>query len=177
MTLSRFLRDYLYIPLGGSRQGTARYVNATLITMGLCGLWHGAGLTFVVWGLAAWRRADRLPVLGAKRPPARYASRLDPDHADRHRGLGALPCARFRYGGRDACRHGGRERYRPGEVTWPAVLAAAAAVSIIGPTTKEFVEEWLRPLPVYGVAFALAAVLVVLEVGQGQPKSFIYFQF
>ena len=51
MTLSRFLRDYLYIPLGGSRNGFATYLKATLITMGLCGLWHGAGFTFVVWGL------------------------------------------------------------------------------------------------------------------------------
>jgi hypothetical protein len=64
-----------------------------------------------------------------------------------------------------------------GETEWPAMLAVAAAVSILGPSTKEFVEEWLKPLPVYGVAFALAAVMVVLEVGQGQPKSFIYFQF
>jgi alginate O-acetyltransferase complex protein AlgI len=51
ITLSNFLRDYLYIPFGGSRNGVARYVFATLATMGLCGLWHGAGWTFVVWGL------------------------------------------------------------------------------------------------------------------------------
>lgn len=51
MTLSRFLRDYLYIPLGGNRRGTSRrYVNL-LLTMLLGGLWHGAGWTFVVWGL------------------------------------------------------------------------------------------------------------------------------
>ena len=50
MTLSRFLRDYLYIPLGGSRNGPVRrYVNL-MITMLLGGLWHGAGWTFVVWG-------------------------------------------------------------------------------------------------------------------------------
>jgi alginate O-acetyltransferase complex protein AlgI len=50
MTLSRFLRDYLYIPLGGSRKGgVRRYVNL-LITMVLGGLWHGAGATFVIWG-------------------------------------------------------------------------------------------------------------------------------
>src|SRR5947199_5801047 len=51
ISLSNFLRDYLYIPLGGSRHGVARYMLATLITMGLCGLWHGAGWTYVVWGL------------------------------------------------------------------------------------------------------------------------------
>ena len=51
ITLSRFLRDYLYIPLGGNRHGkTRRYVNL-LLTMGIGGLWHGAAWTFVVWGL------------------------------------------------------------------------------------------------------------------------------
>jgi len=50
MTLSRFLRDYLYIPLGGSRHGKSRrYVNL-MATMLLGGLWHGAGWTFVIWG-------------------------------------------------------------------------------------------------------------------------------
>jgi len=50
MTLSQFLRDYLYIPLGGNRHGAAlRYVNL-MITMLLGGLWHGAAWTFVVWG-------------------------------------------------------------------------------------------------------------------------------
>lgn len=50
MTLSRFLRDYLYIPLGGNRKGPVRrYVNL-MTTMLLGGLWHGAGWTFVLWG-------------------------------------------------------------------------------------------------------------------------------
>ncbi len=50
MTLSRFLRDYLYIPLGGNRLGpTRRHVNLFL-TMLIGGLWHGAGWTFVIWG-------------------------------------------------------------------------------------------------------------------------------
>src|ERR1700687_2480628 len=50
ITLSRFLRDYLYIPLGGNRLGEQRrYVNL-LVTMLLGGLWHGAGWNFLVWG-------------------------------------------------------------------------------------------------------------------------------
>jgi alginate O-acetyltransferase complex protein AlgI len=50
MTLSRFLRDYLYIPLGGNRRGEPRrYVNL-MVTMLLGGLWHGASWNFVVWG-------------------------------------------------------------------------------------------------------------------------------
>jgi alginate O-acetyltransferase complex protein AlgI len=50
MTLSRFLRDYLYIPLGGNRHGPARRYASVMITMVLGGLWHGAGWTFVLWG-------------------------------------------------------------------------------------------------------------------------------
>jgi alginate O-acetyltransferase complex protein AlgI len=50
MTLSQFLRDYLYIPLGGNRNGKImRYVNL-MVTMLLGGLWHGANWTFVMWG-------------------------------------------------------------------------------------------------------------------------------
>ncbi|MET0322604.1 MAG: MBOAT family protein [Duganella sp.] len=50
MTLSRFLRDYLYVPLGGNRSGPARRYRNLMATMLLGGLWHGAGWTFVVWG-------------------------------------------------------------------------------------------------------------------------------
>jgi len=50
MTLSRFLRDYLYFPLGGSRKGNVRtYVNI-LIVFFICGLWHGASWMFIIWG-------------------------------------------------------------------------------------------------------------------------------
>ncbi len=50
MTLSRFLRDYLYIPMGGSRHGPARRQFNLMMTMLLGGLWHGASWNFVVWG-------------------------------------------------------------------------------------------------------------------------------
>ena len=65
MTLSRFLREYLYIPLGGNRRGEWRTTGAILATFLLGGLWHGAAWTFVVWGalhgcalvcLRAWER-------------------------------------------------------------------------------------------------------------------------
>src|SRR3954454_4623965 len=87
MTLSRFLRDYLYIPLGGNRHGvTRRYANLA-ITMLLGGLWHGAGWTFIVWGglhgllLAVnhgWRslRATLGADLARSTAPGRFASRL-----------------------------------------------------------------------------------------------------
>jgi alginate O-acetyltransferase complex protein AlgI len=50
MTLSRFLRDYLYIPLGGNRKGAVRRHVNLFLTMLLGGLWHGANWTFVIWG-------------------------------------------------------------------------------------------------------------------------------
>ena len=73
ISLSTWLRDYLYIPLGGNRRGRGRtYVNL-LLTMLLGGLWHGANLTFVVWGglhgllLAATRAFQELRARRARR--------------------------------------------------------------------------------------------------------------
>ena len=51
MTLSRFLRDYIYIPLGGNRKGFWTAIRNLIITFLLGGLWHGAGWMFVLWGL------------------------------------------------------------------------------------------------------------------------------
>ncbi|MCT7988536.1 MBOAT family O-acyltransferase [Laspinema olomoucense] len=50
ITLSAFLRDYLYIPLGGNRKGETRRIINLMVTMLLGGLWHGAGWTYVIWG-------------------------------------------------------------------------------------------------------------------------------
>ncbi|MEA2441225.1 MAG: alginate O-acetyltransferase complex protein AlgI, partial [Thermoleophilaceae bacterium] len=72
MTLSRFLRDFLYIPLGGNRGGRWRTYRNLMITMVLGGLWHGAAWTFVLWGAfhgaglcaehALGQRWERVPV-------------------------------------------------------------------------------------------------------------------
>lgn len=71
MTLSRWLRDYVYISLGGNRRGTARTLCHLMVTMVLGGLWHGAAWTFVFWGVLhgialgterVCRRKTRLPI-------------------------------------------------------------------------------------------------------------------
>ena len=54
MTLTSWFTDYVYIPLGGNRKGKARQVLNVLIVYVLCGLWHGANWTFVLWGLYIW---------------------------------------------------------------------------------------------------------------------------
>lgn len=68
MTLSRFLKDYLYIPLGGNRRSRPRLYGNLMVTMVLGGLWHGAGWNFVIWGAlhgvflvvnVAWRLGRR----------------------------------------------------------------------------------------------------------------------
>jgi D-alanyl-lipoteichoic acid acyltransferase DltB (MBOAT superfamily) len=51
ISLSTWLRDYLYIPLGGNRYGPLRTYRNLLITMGLGGLWHGAGWAYLIWGI------------------------------------------------------------------------------------------------------------------------------
>jgi alginate O-acetyltransferase complex protein AlgI len=83
ITLSTFLRDYLYIPLGGNRHGKLhRYLNL-MTTMLLGGLWHGAGWTFVIWGAMhgifltlnhLWREIFSTSTL--RRPPFRLGSFL-----------------------------------------------------------------------------------------------------
>jgi alginate O-acetyltransferase complex protein AlgI len=69
ISLSTWLRDYLYIPLGGNRKGRARTYANLMLTMALGGLWHGAAWTFVVWGI----------IHGVALSMNRFLSELNPD--------------------------------------------------------------------------------------------------
>jgi hypothetical protein len=64
-----------------------------------------------------------------------------------------------------------------GAFAQPLLIAAAAAVSMVGPTSYQVVTNYLRPSPAFAVLTATAMTAVILEVGAGQPLSFIYFQF
>ena len=86
MTLTRFLREYLFVPLGGHRKSAVRRYYSLMVTMVLCGVWHGAGWTYVVFGALhgfylavnqTWRmvRKHRDKRLGRKRTPPTWWGR------------------------------------------------------------------------------------------------------
>ena len=174
MTLSRFLRDYLYIPLGGNRHGLVRQVAALLITMALGGLWHGAGWTFVVWGtlhglgLAAgvmWRRW--LPPIPR---PIGWAMLMV---------FLLVSWVLFRAPGLGAAWHLLGSMVAGVAPVAPAgsgVIAVAAAVALIGPTSQE-IAAGLRPWRWLAPAAAFATLLLLFKLGDGPAYEFIYFRF
>ncbi len=177
ITLSNFLRDYLYIPLGGSRRGVWRYLLATMVTMGLCGLWHGAGWTYVVWGLwhglglaacHGWQRLRPRPM------PAWTGWAITmlfvligwvvfraATFADAQSILGSLAGT----GGLGGSLHD------------VGLLGAAAVASAVIPSAHEIINGLKRPLPLLAAAGALLAVFCLFKAGEGAPVKFIYFQF
>ncbi len=176
ISLSKFLRDYLYIPLGGSRRGTLRYVFATIVTMGLCGLWHGAGWTFVVWGLwhgvglivcRSWQQLGRpMPafagwMLTMAFVLAGWVVFRATDFASAASILGSLAGA------------GGFG----GTLGSPGLMIAAALVSALIPSAHEIKDQYLQPFPALAGVAGVLAVYCMLEVGQGPPLNFIYFRF
>lgn len=174
MTLSRFLRDYLYIPLGGNRHGLPRQVAALFATMVLGGLWHGAGLTFVAWGAAhglalgvgvLWRRTGvGLPVaVGWALTFTFVAATWVLFRATDFNAARTLLAALLG----DAPTGGG--------FAW-RTLAPAAALAIFGPTAWNVVHA-LRPTRTLACGFALLAVIVLLKIGDDANYAFIYFQF
>ncbi|MDX2258899.1 MAG: MBOAT family O-acyltransferase [Hyphomicrobiaceae bacterium] len=178
MTLSRFLRDYLYIPLGGSRHGPAVFVFASLATMGLCGLWHGAGFTFILWGLAhgiglivvrGWRH------LGLTLPaPFGWLMTV---------GFVILTFGLFR--APDLASAGNMFVGLTGAAglgeAWPvgtlAVFAIASAIALMPEPVLVVVQRWRRPSRLVAAGTAAACAFTVLTLGRGAPQSFIYFQF
>ena len=106
MTLSRFLRDYLYIPLGGNRVRPMRQAVNVVATMLLGGLWHGASWTFVAWG-GLHGVALAVNHFWAERGfPSASPRCLAADAAVRHGGLGAVPGGQFSHRRRDVRLHG-----------------------------------------------------------------------
>ncbi|GBQ17582.1 MBOAT family protein [Komagataeibacter rhaeticus] len=177
MTLSRFLRDYVYIPLGGNRCAPARQACNVLVTMGLAGLWHGAGWTFLLWGLLhgaalavvhAWDRAGlRIGRLASHVLTLLFVLltwvvfRAD-----------SLPAA-----GRMLGAMAGTQGMGGMTLKHPLVLVLAGVVALVGPASQQAVLERVRPTPWLAVGAGLAFVLLVFLMGGRPPEPFIYFQF
>ena len=139
ITLSRFLRDYLYIPLGGNRCGALRQASNVIVTMLLGGLWHGANWTFVVWGGLHGTALAVNHVWQGSGPAPAERRRLGADTAVRHGLLGAVPLGRFHHRGRSAVVDD--RPARVGRVSldreFVAALIGGAVVALLGPTSQE----------------------------------------
>ena len=177
MTLSRLLRDYLYIPLGGNRAGPWRQAGNVVVTMLIGGLWHGANWTFVLWGglhgvalavNSGWARLGwRMPrglgwALTLLFVVLCWVPFRSPDFATAGRVLAGMLGANGL----------GSVRLEAG---W--ALAVGAAVAVVGPTSQWAALQRLRPQPWLAVPIALVLVFLVLLSGGRLQNAFIYFQF
>jgi alginate O-acetyltransferase complex protein AlgI len=184
ITLSHFIRDYLYIPLGGSRHGPVRYVLATMAAMALCGLWHGAGWTFVIWGLwhgvglvvcRTWQRGSwrRKTSRGFAMPAVvGWAMTMLLVLV----GWVVFRAADFKVAVAILGSLSGAGGWSGGLQSSP-LLAAAALASVLLPSAHEIKDGVLRPYPPVAAAAAALAVYCLFAVGKDELVNFIYFQF
>ena len=179
MTLSRFLRDYLYVPLGGNRFGPARRAAAVMITMLLGGLWHGAGWTFVAWGALhgaaivvnhAWTRTGlRLPAALAWVVTMLFVFLAWVLFRAETFGVAADMVGAMAGGNGWSLSVTGVEKL------W--LIGVAAAIAVLGPTSQRAALDILVPRQLAAVGVGAALVFVTLAVGGGDNAEFIYFQF
>ena len=148
MTLSRFLRDYLYIPLGGNRKGEPRRYLNLMITMLLGGLWHGANWTFMAWGGLhgiyliinhAFSGRGRSPE--PEKPALLRRSSARRHFRRRRRRLGLLPRGEFYHRRPYAGVHGRAngldlQEIRDSHARWPVTILLLAFV-MIAPNTQQ----------------------------------------
>lgn len=182
ISLSSWLRDYLYIPLGGSRRGALLTYRNLMITMLLGGLWHGASWNFVIWGgyhgvllsverLLGLGDRDRKPPLVLRIPAMLvtfalvsigwvfFRARTLPDSLTVLRALAGAPLGKW--------------------PVPPALMFLAAAALIIAILEERFsLGERISLAPVWAVAAVIGMLLFLVEIfGQDASLPFIYFQF
>jgi alginate O-acetyltransferase complex protein AlgI len=188
MTLSSWLRDYLYIPLGGNRDGELRRARNIMITMGLGGLWHGASLNFVLWGLmhgaalVVERVFERSSVSLSRMLGGRLAAVLawlvtfhfvcltwvffrSPSLEATQAYLSTLAC---------------------GDTGWGTTMTPlVAAMLVIGAATQMVPDRWFGGLElwydraslVFKVALPFVVIFLIAIAAPGGVPPFIYFQF
>lgn len=175
MTLSRFLRDYVYIPLGGNRRGGLTYA-IVLMTMLACGLWHGAGWTFIAWGglHGAAVCVNRLWIGLGWRMPAVIGWALTLFFV-------VLGWVLFRAGNFAIAETVLRSMFSGADGSFdPEVwsqIVLGGGFALLGPTNIEISRShWIARRSV-AAGFAFLLVAVCMRVGQGRGFEFIYFQF
>jgi alginate O-acetyltransferase complex protein AlgI len=180
MTLMAFLRDYLFHPLANARIGRGhrliQFFAAMIVTMALCGLWHGPSWTFVLWGtlhgcalviVSLWRRYGwRMPSLAGWAMTMVFV---------------LLTGVIFRAGSLEAA-----WRIYEGLAIVPglsgigraAPIIVAAACALLLPASQDIVA-WLneRPRKAVAAALGLAVVAILVELGDRDAYEFVYFQF
>ena len=178
MTLSRFLRDFLYIPLGGNRGGPWRTARSIMITMVLGGLWHGAAWGFILWGtLHGTCLVVERVLRGRVNAPAwlRWAIVFN---------IVVFAWVLFRSESLDLAATFLSRLADPGPATLWGPVTVGAIVLVIGfqllpPDPLERLRLRVAELPAYALGFGLAAVVAFVGAtvpSQGVPP-FIYFQF
>jgi alginate O-acetyltransferase complex protein AlgI len=178
ISLSTWLRDYLYIPLGGNRKGPRRtYVNL-MVTMLLGGLWHGANWTFVIWGgiHGSWLAVERL-FLPKAEGPAWY-------HRIPTLGVVGLTWVFFRSKSVGAALavlrsmvHFHWEHQYAAELMFLAVVSGAMMLVDyrLESRREEYVFETSRLAMPIGAAVAM--VVLIIAFAASETNAFIYFQF
>ncbi len=178
ISLSTCLRDYVYIPFGGNRQGTLKTYRNLMLTMLIGGLWHGANWTFVVWG------AYHGILLGAHRVTARRWDAA-PALARRTSMFFFVVIGWVFFRSTDfhmaAVLLGRMFAYTPGSsgVVTPGVVAlllGAALWSMVGPNAFDIDARWVpRRRHAFALAAAFGACLAIIAGTGSSP--FLYFQF
>jgi D-alanyl-lipoteichoic acid acyltransferase DltB (MBOAT superfamily) len=178
ISLSTWLRDYLYIPLGGNRKGSLRTYENLLTTMLLGGLWHGANWTFVIWGgiHGAWLCLERLftregtevrlynRVLGLIVVGLSWVFFRSKSVGEAFRMLGSL--SRFEW----------QNQYGPEILFLGAVSTLVLAMDL---RLEVFGEEYIFQRSSLAVPALSAVVMavIILAFAASETNAFIYFQF
>ena len=194
MTLSRWLRDYLYIPLGGSRGSEAKTYRNIMITMLLGGLWHGAGWLFLFWGgihgvgqcIGRYRRKQRLAAGLPAEDDARLAVFWQRFWTFQ---IVCLGWVFFKVGSDPTASLGTAftilkrlfTAWGPSPLVTPLVVGAIAlgiGMQYIPEGTGERVKVWLSRLGPVAQGTALGLTLfAITTLGPQGVAPFIYFQF
>jgi alginate O-acetyltransferase complex protein AlgI len=180
MSLSAWFRDYLFIPLGGSRRGAKRTVMNLVITMFLAGLWHGAAWTFVVWGLVhgaalgmhgVLKRAGLTPRSVVVNRVLTFAYVVAAFVIFRAPNLHVAGSILWRMTGVDGVESLSRlQALLPGRFV--VLLLGLLVFAQFAPNTWEL---RIKPRFVYGLATGVAAAVAIMSIAV--PHPFIYFQF